>query len=85
MAGNPPTPEQANMLRLSATHAAHASADVVQQAYRIAGMSAIERTHRLQQILRDSMVVIQHAFLSEGTYENAGALLAGVAPGAGYP
>jgi indole-3-acetate monooxygenase len=85
LAGNPVKPELANLLRLSATHAAHASAEVVQQAYRIAGIAAIHKSHRLQRIVRDTMVVTQHASLSEGTYEAAGAIFAGVMPGMPYP
>lgn len=86
MRGDDVSPAQANLIRLAATHAAHTCADVVTRAYRIAGMSAIHRGHRLQQIVRDSMVVTQHAFLTEGTLENAGAMLAGVAPaGPAYP
>lgn len=78
--------EQANLIRLSATNAAHTCADVITRAYRIAGMSAIHKNHRMQQIVRDSMVVTQHAFLTEGTLENAGAMLAGTAPtGPAYP
>ena len=80
MRGNGVVPEQANLIRLSATHAAHTSADVVTTAYRIAGMSAIHKAHRLQRIVRDSMVVTQHAYLTEGTLENAGAMLAGALP-----
>ena len=84
--GDDVQPEQANLIRLSATHAAHTCADVIQRAYRIAGMSAIHKAHRLQHIVRDSMVVTQHAFLTEGTLENAGALFAGVPPnGPAYP
>jgi indole-3-acetate monooxygenase len=85
LAGNPVKPELGNLLRLSAIHAAHASAEVVQQAYRIAGIAAIHKSHRLQQIVRDTMVVTQHASLSEGTYEAAGAIFAGVMPGMPYP
>jgi alkylation response protein AidB-like acyl-CoA dehydrogenase len=85
LAGNPIKPELENLLRLSATHAAHASAEVVQQAYRIAGMAAIHKSHRLQRLLRDSLVVTQHASLSEGTYEAAGAIFTGVMPGMPYP
>ncbi len=85
LAGDPVHPELANLLRLSATHAAHQCAEVVQQAYRVAGMTAIHKSHRLQQIVRDTMVVTQHASLSEATYEDAGAILAGVAGKAGYP
>ena len=86
MRGDPVQPDQANLIRLSATHAAHTCADVITRAYRIAGMSAIHKQHRLQRIVRDSMVVTQHAFLTEGTLENAGAMLAGALPtGPAYP
>jgi alkylation response protein AidB-like acyl-CoA dehydrogenase len=85
LAGNPIKPDLENLLRLSATHAAHASAEVVQQAYRIAGMAAIHKSHRLQRIFRDSIVVTQHASLSEGTYEAAGAMFTGIPPGIPYP
>lgn len=85
LAGDPVPRELENLLRLSATHAAHTSAEVVQQAYRIAGMAAIHKANRLQQIMRDCMVVTQHAALSEGTFEAAGAIFAGVMPGMPYP
>jgi alkylation response protein AidB-like acyl-CoA dehydrogenase len=85
VAGNAVTPEQASMLRLSATNAAQIAADVIQTAYRLGGMAAIYRKHPLQQIVRDSMVVTQHAFLSSGNYDGAGALLVGVPAFAGYP
>jgi indole-3-acetate monooxygenase len=85
LAGNPIKPDLQNLLRLSATHAAHASAEVVQQAYRIAGIAAIHKSHRLQRVVRDSMVVTQHASVSEGTYEAAGAIFTGVMPGMPYP
>ncbi len=85
LAGDPIKPELHNLLRLSATYAAHASAEIVQQAYRIAGIAAIHKSHSLQRIVRDSMVVTQHASLSEGTYEAAGAIFTGVMPGMPYP
>jgi indole-3-acetate monooxygenase len=85
VSGDPLGLEQANMLRIAATWAAHSCAEVVQQCYRIAGMSAIQQTHRMQLILRDAMVVTQHASLSEGTYESAGTVLAGLKPPAGFP
>ncbi len=64
-------------LRLSATYAAHSSAEVVQVAYRIAGMGAIEQTHRLQRIVRDTMVVTQHAAVNESHYDTVGGVLLG--------
>ncbi len=54
-------------------------------AYRLAGTAAIFDENRLQWILRDSMVVTQHAFLGEATYDSAGALFAGIAPTTPYP
>jgi alkylation response protein AidB-like acyl-CoA dehydrogenase len=79
------TPEDTNMLRLSAIHAAHAAADVVQQCYKLGGIAAIYQQHPLQRIVRDSMVVTQHAFLGESSYDGAGAVLAGVPAFPGYP
>jgi hypothetical protein len=38
----------------------------------------------LQRYLRDASVVAQHAFLSEGVYDGAGAVLMGATPFPGY-
>ncbi|MXN75353.1 flavin-dependent monooxygenase [Burkholderia sp. 4701] len=84
VAGNPVTPEQVSLLRLSATQIAYVGADVVQQAYRLGGTLAIYRSHPLQRMVRDSMVVTQHAFLAEGNYDGAGAVFVGVPPIPGY-
>lgn len=73
------------LLRLSATHAAHIGAEVIQTCFRIVGMGAVQSTHRMQQILRDSLVVTQHAALNDVTLEQAGALLAGLPPTPGFP
>ncbi|KAA0998329.1 flavin-dependent monooxygenase [Paraburkholderia panacisoli] len=85
IAGDPVTPSQANLMRLSATHAAQVCAEVVMQAYQMAGVSAIYRESRLQRLVRDSIVVTQHAFLGEGTYDASGALFVGVPPVTPYP
>jgi alkylation response protein AidB-like acyl-CoA dehydrogenase len=85
MAGDPVSPSEANLLRLSATHAAHACAEVVMQAYKMAGIGAIYRESRMQRMVRDSIVVTQHAFLGEGTYDASGALFVGIAPVTPYP
>ena len=77
LAGDPVSPQLEADLRLSAIYAAQASASVVQLAYRIAGMSAIERTHRLQHIVRDTMVVTQHAAVNESNYDTVGGMLLG--------
>lgn len=83
LSGDEIPPELHNRLRLSATYAAHSCADVIQAAYRAAGMSAIHKSNRLQQIVRDSMVVTQHASLSEATYDEIGGFLAGTSRGFG--
>jgi len=85
LAGDPVTPAEANILRLSATHAAHTCADVVMEAYKMAGIGAIYRDSRLQRLVRDSIVVTQHAFLGEGTYDASGALFVGIPPVTPYP
>ena len=84
VAGSMPGPEQVNLLRLAATEAAQAGADIIQQAYRLAGISAIYTQHPLQQYVRDAMVVTQHAFLGEGNYDAGGAVFAGGTPFPGY-
>lgn len=85
VAGDPVTQDQANLMRLSATHAAQLCAEIVMQAYQLAGIAAIYRENRLQRLVRDSIVVTQHAFLGEGTYDASGALFAGIAPVTPYP
>ncbi len=84
LAGRPVTPDQISLLRLAATQIAREGADVVQRAYRLGGTMAIYRTHPLQRLLRDSMVVTQHAFLGEGNFDGAGAVFVGVPPIPGY-
>lgn len=84
LAGNPVTPEQVSQLRLSAVHVSRAGADVVRRAYSLAGTTAIYLNHPLQRYLRDAMVVTQHAFLSDGMYDGAGAVLLDVPPFPGY-
>ncbi|CAD6508651.1 acyl-CoA dehydrogenase family protein [Paraburkholderia sabiae] len=85
IAGDPVTPSQANLMRLSATHAAHVCAEVVMQAYQMAGIGAIYKESRLQRLVRDSIVVTQHAFLGEGTFDASGALFVGIPPVTPYP
>ncbi|CAE6878005.1 p-hydroxyphenylacetate 3-hydroxylase, oxygenase component [Paraburkholderia domus] len=85
LAGNPVLPAEANLLRLSATHAAHAGAEVVMQAYKMAGINAIYRESRMQRLVRDSIVVTQHAFLGEGTYDASGAIFVGIPPVTPFP
>jgi indole-3-acetate monooxygenase len=85
LAGDPVSLAQTNLLRLSATNAAHTCAAVVQQAFKLGGTNAIYSSNRLQWLARDAMVVTQHAALNEATYDSAGAIFAGVAPVTPYP
>lgn len=85
LAGDSVMPAEANLLRLSATHAAHTGAEVVMQAYKMAGINAIYRDSRMQRLVRDSIVVTQHAFLGEGTYDASGAIFVGIPPVTPFP
>ncbi|MAC77286.1 MAG: acyl-CoA dehydrogenase [Rhodobacteraceae bacterium] len=85
MKGDPVSLEQNSMLRLSATNAALQGAEVVQQAYRIAGMGVISRKNVMQRHMRDAMVVTQHAAVTEAILENAGRVMVGLEPPRGYP
>jgi Acyl-CoA dehydrogenases len=85
MRGDPVSPEENNMLRLSATNAAQRGAEVVQRCYTIAGMGVISKHNPMQRHLRDAMVVTQHAAVTEVTIEAAGRVLAGLEPPRGYP
>ena len=75
----------ANLMRLSASHAARAGGEVVETCFRIVGMGAVMEAHPMQRYLRDSFVVRQHAALNDTTFENAGTMLAGAPAPAGYP
>lgn len=82
--GDPATADQASMLRLASTHLAKASFEVVRAAYQLGGIDAVADGSPLQRHLRDASVVPQHAFLQEGMYDGAGAVLMGVQPFPGY-
>lgn len=84
LAGNPVTDEQVALLRLAAVHVSRAGAAAVQRAYTLAGTTAIYQHNPLQRYLRDAMVVTQHAFLGDGMYDGAGAVLLGVQPIPGF-
>lgn len=83
--GDPATVEQASLLRLGAAHLARVSFEVVRSAYQLGGIPAITESSPLQRHLRDASVVPQHAFLQEGVYDGAGAVLTGTQAFPGYP
>ncbi|GAA3838891.1 acyl-CoA dehydrogenase family protein [Streptomyces phyllanthi] len=82
--GDPVSAEQASALRLASAHLAKTSFEVVRAAYQLGGIGAITDGSPLQRYLRDASVVPQHAFLQEGMYDAAGAVLMGVQSFPGY-
>ena len=79
-AGTPVTTEQQALLRIAATHATAASADVVDRMYTAAGGSAVYASSPLQRLLRDVHAITQHVFVAPPTYESLGKILLGVEP-----
>ncbi len=72
------TPRMRCDMRLSATYATEASREIVQWAHLAAGTSAIREGSRLERAFRDMYTGTQHAFISEKTYTEAGALMLGL-------
>lgn len=83
--GDPVSLEQHTLLRLSATNAAHVGAEVVQLAWRLAGMGVIAKTNPMQRHLRDAMVTTQHSAVTDLTLEQAGQVLLGMTAPRGFP
>lgn len=84
-AGDPLKIEQANLLRLASTHAAAVGVEVTQTAYKLSGTTAIYKDHPIARCMNDALVVAQHAFLSSGTWQNAGRVLLGLESVPGFP
>lgn len=82
--GAPATAHQASLLRLASAHLAKHSFEVVRAGYQLAGIRAIADSNPMQRYLRDASVVPQHAFLQEGIYDGAGAVLMDAQPFPGY-
>jgi len=85
LAGKPLEQDCHVRLRLSATDAASAGADVTRMAFVMAGTEAIRRGHPVQRCMLDAAAVAQHAFLGQGTWTSAGAALLGQPTFPGYP
>lgn len=82
--GDKPTPQQVSLLRLSSTHAARTCAEVTRTVQMQTGLTGIYRDCPISQQVNDVQVLTQHAFMGEITYQNAGAMLFGLAPLPGY-
>ncbi|MEM6321854.1 MAG: acyl-CoA dehydrogenase family protein [Bacteroidota bacterium] len=59
-------------LRLASAFAVTQSEAVVQQAYKIAGGTAVWQGNKLQELLQDMHMVTQHAMVSANNYETVG-------------
>jgi alkylation response protein AidB-like acyl-CoA dehydrogenase len=84
LAGNPVSVEQTNLLRLSSTHATRVSAEVARSAQMLSGMTGVYRDNPLSRFVNDTLVITQHAFMGDMTYQNAGAIFFGNKPLPGY-
>ncbi len=84
-AGSKPEIEKVALLRLAASHAAKTGADVSRMASEMTGTTSIFVGHPLARAVADSFVVAQHAFLNEGTIQNAGRVLLGLPSVPGFP
>lgn len=82
--GNEITKALENEMRLSATYAAHLSADVVKNCYSISGINSIFKRQKMQKILRDVLVITQHAHINESVFDGAGAVMTHTEPFRGY-
>ena len=84
LAGKEPSPQQVSMLRLSSTHATRVGAEVARRAQMVTGMTGLYRACPLSAYVNDAQTVTQHAFVGDITYQNAGAMMFGLAPLPGY-
>lgn len=84
VAGDELSPEARAMIRLAATNAARVGADVTQTVYRLAGTTGVFADHPIAHYMHDAMIVPQHAFLADGTWQNAGKVLLGLDPLPGF-
>jgi alkylation response protein AidB-like acyl-CoA dehydrogenase len=81
--GDAPSAGQRALVRLAATNAACACADVVDRCYHLGGGSAIYETNALQRCFRDIHALTQHVMVGVSSLEAAGRVLLGrdVPPG----
>ena len=78
VAGDALSPAMRADMRIAATYATEACREIVQWAHLAAGTTAIREGSRLERAFRDMYTGTQHAFISEKTYTEAGALLLGL-------
>lgn len=84
-AGDELSLEDRALIRLASTNAARSGADVAAAIYRLSGTDGIFTANPVARFMQDAMIVPQHAFLSEGTWQSAGRILLGFEPAPGFP
>lgn len=84
IAGNTPSEEQISMVRLATTNVARETSEAIRMAYQLSGMDGAYIDHPLSFCMRNASMLTQHAFMGEVTYQNAGAIMFGHKPFAGY-
>lgn len=84
VAGNEPSNEQINLLRLSSSHLTHECVGVIRTVYELMGMTSAENSHPMTRIMRDALLASQHAFMGQITFRNAGAMAFSLPPYPGY-
>ena len=73
------------LIRLASSQAARMGCDVAQSIYRMAGTDGIFTADPIAQAMQDALIVPQHAFLAEGTWQSAGRVFLGLDNPPGYP
>lgn len=77
--------EDANRVRLAATHVAQEAFEVARMCFTLGGIAAVQTDHILGRCFQDCAVVAQHAFMARGNYEAAGRVSLGRGGRPGYP
>lgn len=76
--GGVPSPQAHAKMRSAGTFATEVAADVVTEAFRYGGGTALYSSHILQQCLRDINAAAQHFMVTDSAYESHGQFLLGL-------
>lgn len=85
VAGDDLTVETRALLRLASTNAARVAADITLDIYRMGGTTGVFADHWIARLMQDAMIIPQHAFLADTTWQNAGKVLLGLESPPGFP
>ena len=64
-------------MRLSSSHLARVSAEAARACFEMSGTMGIFNNNPLSRYMQDAVVSAQHAFLTDGTFMNAGKVMFG--------